>query len=328
MATTDEFPRYVSGLDPAEPPQVIELNSGDHFNLRVAPVAKRIGTQPRGCSPTTAPSRATRKVPEGAEIDVTVENQGDLETTVHWHGLRLDWRSDGTHETQAPIEVGGTYSCRVAFPDPGAYWYHPLRPRGLCPGARSLTPASRSGRSRTRCAAPRSPHASSSLRNASTRSPAGCIPVATARSAAATTWPPRPSCRAHRGPTRTRRPPRRRTEDASTAGPWSPRRRHEPGASAAAHHRCRAAARPGSAATDPPRRTSFQGLPSRAVLRAIPRMRARRCQRPRAEPDPRCTAFSRQARGAPSRRSSGPARHRQDAAPAPAAPHPTHISRR
>jgi FtsP/CotA-like multicopper oxidase with cupredoxin domain len=44
---------------------------------------------------------------------------------VHWHGLRLDWRSDGTHETQAPIPVGGRFTCRVAFPDPGVYWYHP-----------------------------------------------------------------------------------------------------------------------------------------------------------------------------------------------------------
>ena len=44
---------------------------------------------------------------------------------MHWHGLRLENASDGTHETQAPIPIGGSYSCRVQFPDPGAYWYHP-----------------------------------------------------------------------------------------------------------------------------------------------------------------------------------------------------------
>jgi FtsP/CotA-like multicopper oxidase with cupredoxin domain len=44
---------------------------------------------------------------------------------VHWHGLRLANRFDGTHETQAPIPVGGRFSARVAFPDPGIYWYHP-----------------------------------------------------------------------------------------------------------------------------------------------------------------------------------------------------------
>jgi FtsP/CotA-like multicopper oxidase with cupredoxin domain len=44
---------------------------------------------------------------------------------VHWHGLRLDNRYDGTHETQAPIAVGGTFTYRIEFPDPGVYWYHP-----------------------------------------------------------------------------------------------------------------------------------------------------------------------------------------------------------
>ncbi len=52
-------------------------------------------------------------------------NDGDLETTVHWHGLRLDNRFDGTHHTQDPIAVGGAFEYRISFPDPGIYWYHP-----------------------------------------------------------------------------------------------------------------------------------------------------------------------------------------------------------
>ena len=67
----------------------------------------------------------TLRVREGSELVVNVANDGDLEATVHWHGLRLDNRYDGTHETQAPIPVGGTFSYRIAFPDPGVYWYHP-----------------------------------------------------------------------------------------------------------------------------------------------------------------------------------------------------------
>ncbi|HJQ51781.1 MAG TPA: multicopper oxidase domain-containing protein [Gaiellaceae bacterium] len=39
--------------------------------------------------------------------------------------MRLENRFDGTHETQAPIPVGGGFSCRISFPDPGVYWYHP-----------------------------------------------------------------------------------------------------------------------------------------------------------------------------------------------------------
>jgi FtsP/CotA-like multicopper oxidase with cupredoxin domain len=44
---------------------------------------------------------------------------------MHWHGLRLDNRYDGTHETQPLIEVGESFTVRVHFPDPGVYWYHP-----------------------------------------------------------------------------------------------------------------------------------------------------------------------------------------------------------
>ena len=69
---------------------------------------------------------STLKVAEGTEIVVHVENHGDLDTTVHWHGLRLENRYDGVpHETQAPIPVGGEFSYRIQFPDPGLYWYHP-----------------------------------------------------------------------------------------------------------------------------------------------------------------------------------------------------------
>ena len=44
---------------------------------------------------------------------------------MHWHGLRLENRYDGTHETQAPIPVGESFTYQVHVPDPGAYWYHP-----------------------------------------------------------------------------------------------------------------------------------------------------------------------------------------------------------
>ena len=67
----------------------------------------------------------TLKVQQGSEVVVNVTNEGDLEATVHWHGLRLENRYDGTHETQAPIPVGGSFTYRLQFPDPGVYWYHP-----------------------------------------------------------------------------------------------------------------------------------------------------------------------------------------------------------
>jgi len=68
----------------------------------------------------------TLQVDQGSEVTVHVTNSGDVETTVHWHGLRLENRYDGVpHETQEPIPVGGSFTYSVQFPDAGFYWYHP-----------------------------------------------------------------------------------------------------------------------------------------------------------------------------------------------------------
>jgi FtsP/CotA-like multicopper oxidase with cupredoxin domain len=68
----------------------------------------------------------TLRVRQGSEVIVNVTNDGDLDTTVHWHGLRLDNKYDGVpHETQLPIPVGESFTYRIRFPDPGLYWYHP-----------------------------------------------------------------------------------------------------------------------------------------------------------------------------------------------------------
>src|SRR4051794_14997942 len=123
---TNEFPREASGLPAAAATTVIEVSDGDRFPLRIAPVSKRIGDATvRMLAYNGSIPGPTLRVPEGSELLVDVENQGDMEATVHWHGLRLENRFDGTYETQEAIPVGGRYSARVAFPDPGIYWYHP-----------------------------------------------------------------------------------------------------------------------------------------------------------------------------------------------------------
>ena len=90
------------------------------------PVKKHIGDATVACSPTTARFPVRRSASAGLDAHRRrVTNEGDLEATVHWHGLRLENRYDGTHETQAPIPVGGSFTYQVDVPDPGAYWYHP-----------------------------------------------------------------------------------------------------------------------------------------------------------------------------------------------------------
>src|SRR5947199_3654474 len=127
MATThDQFPTDSSGLPEARASEVIELGDGDRFELRMAPVAKRIGDATmRMLAYNGSIPGPTLRVKQGSEVLVNVVNDGDMENTVHWHGLRRDNRSDGTHETQTPIPVGGSFTARCRFPDPGVYWYHP-----------------------------------------------------------------------------------------------------------------------------------------------------------------------------------------------------------
>src|SRR3954454_1199376 len=126
MSTSEHFPTEIEGLPEARRTEIVELSNGDQFDLHIAPVTKRLGSaKVRMLAYNGSIPGPTLKVKEGSEIVVNVENQGDLEATVHWHGLRLDNRYDGTHETQTPIPVGGSFSARCTFPDPGAYWYHP-----------------------------------------------------------------------------------------------------------------------------------------------------------------------------------------------------------
>ena len=123
---TDTFPTDTAGLQDAAQSETVELSDGAQCRLSITPVRKRLGDHTvRMLGYNGSIPGPTLRVPEGSEIQVDVHNEGDLEATVHWHGLRLDNRSDGTHETQQPIPVGGDYSCRVQFPDAGLYWYHP-----------------------------------------------------------------------------------------------------------------------------------------------------------------------------------------------------------
>jgi FtsP/CotA-like multicopper oxidase with cupredoxin domain len=124
--TIGPFPTETEGLPEAARPQVVELSDGDEFALEIIPVAKLLGdTTVRMLAYNGSIPGPTLKVPQGSTVTVQVTNQGDLDATVHWHGLRLENRYDGTHETQAAIPVGETFTYQVRSPDPGAYWYHP-----------------------------------------------------------------------------------------------------------------------------------------------------------------------------------------------------------
>ena len=123
----DLFTNDPSGLPAAKSPETVELRDGDTFELRIRPVRKQIGdVEVRMLGYNGSIPGPTMRVDQGSEVTVNVTNEADLETTVHWHGLRLENRYDGVpEETQAPIPPGGTFTYKLQFPDPGFYWYHP-----------------------------------------------------------------------------------------------------------------------------------------------------------------------------------------------------------
>jgi FtsP/CotA-like multicopper oxidase with cupredoxin domain len=124
--TIDELPTTTEGLPEARETELVELADGDEFDLEIAAVRKRVGDDTvRMLAYNGSVPGPTLQIPQGSTITVRVTNQGDIDATVHWHGLRLENRFDGTHETQAPIPVGETFTYEVTVPDPGAYWYHP-----------------------------------------------------------------------------------------------------------------------------------------------------------------------------------------------------------
>ena len=123
----DLFTTETAGLPEVLGPDVTRLADGDRLDLQIGPVRKNIdGAELRMLAYNGSIPGPTLQVDQGSEITVQVRNDGDVEATVHWHGLRLENQYDGVpDETQVPIPIGGTYTCRVRFPDAGFYWYHP-----------------------------------------------------------------------------------------------------------------------------------------------------------------------------------------------------------
>ena len=61
----------------------------------------------------------------GDEVVVSVTNQLDHPTSVHWHGLALRNDMDGAEPATPNIPAGQNFTYRFSVPDPGTYWAHP-----------------------------------------------------------------------------------------------------------------------------------------------------------------------------------------------------------
>ena len=125
--SSGSFTTETAGLPDVARPKTERLKDGDRFEFRIGPVRKKLDEADlRMLAYNGSIPGPLLHVDQGSEITVDVTNEGDVAATVHWHGLRLENRYDGVpHDTQAPIEIGETFTYKVQFPDAGFYWYHP-----------------------------------------------------------------------------------------------------------------------------------------------------------------------------------------------------------
>ena len=119
----DLYSTSTQGLEVAKASEIIELKNGDALNLSIDIIQKEIAGQKikmfgyNGQIPGPL-----LKIEQNSTILVNVLNNLDVETTVHWHGLRLDNKFDGapglTMETQKP---GESFQYELRFIDEGVY---------------------------------------------------------------------------------------------------------------------------------------------------------------------------------------------------------------
>ena len=116
-----------SSIIAATPSAPLTVKSGERIALEARMVEKELnGTRLTMYGFNGQIPGPSLRVDQNSTIYVDFKNSIDLDTTVHWHGLRLANRFDGVPKiTQAPIPPGGTFTYMLDFPDAGIYWYHP-----------------------------------------------------------------------------------------------------------------------------------------------------------------------------------------------------------
>lgn len=113
----DADPERVSVHLVAEPAEV-EILAGKS----TAVWAYRDGSQPDVAATVPGPLLDVR---QGQQVEVRFDNLLPVETTIHWHGIRLDAAMDGSNISQSPVAAGGSFTYSFVARDPGFFWYHP-----------------------------------------------------------------------------------------------------------------------------------------------------------------------------------------------------------
>ncbi len=117
-----------SAIPDAVPTQIVNLRNGETYELRAGYVMKDItgsGRKIKMLAYNGMIPGPDFHIAEGSVATINFVNNTDMKTLLHPHGLRLDYRFDGSQLVQKEMEPGETFDYQLAFPDPGVFWYHP-----------------------------------------------------------------------------------------------------------------------------------------------------------------------------------------------------------
>lgn len=117
----------LSALPEARPSETVRLAPWDTLDVDVTLVRRTLGGHTAAMYGYNGQHPGPFiQAPQGSTVVVRVTNRIEAETTVHWHGLRLDNRFDGVPGlTQPPIAPGESFLYELKVPDAGMFWYHP-----------------------------------------------------------------------------------------------------------------------------------------------------------------------------------------------------------
>jgi len=107
-------------------PQIVQISNGSTFHLSAGKFIKDInGSNVVVYGLNGQVPGPIIKVKQGSTIFVNFTNNIDMDSSIHWHGLKLNNKYDGVPGLrQAPVKPGRSFLYKLDFPNEGVYWYH------------------------------------------------------------------------------------------------------------------------------------------------------------------------------------------------------------
>ena len=110
-------------------PSVLAASSGQSKLIAAASDVQLVSADYGSTKLWTYNGRApgpTLRAKRGDQVSQHLINQLPQETTIHWHGIRIENGMDGVPGiSQPPVKPGGEFRYVFTANDAGTYWYHP-----------------------------------------------------------------------------------------------------------------------------------------------------------------------------------------------------------